>query len=103
MSFDRGFIKWQPFSSVVSGKVIINDIYQNKLKTKPTLFPEEIEEITTKILEAYYSKTEIEISFYEEGQIKKVKAFIRKLHPNNNTIDLSSYKTIYFNQIISIS
>lgn len=103
MNFDRGFIKWQPFSSVISGKSIINDIDQNKIKAKPILFPEEIEEITSKILDAYYSKTEIEISFYEGGQIKKIKAFIRKLNPNNKTINLSGHKTIYFNQIINIS
>jgi len=102
MNFDRGFIKWQPFSSVISGKSILNTTQKNEIASKPILFPEEIEKITNEILDAYYSKREIEISFYENSQIKKVKTFIQKLNPNNNTIDLACNKTIYFSQIINI-
>ena len=44
MSFDRGFIKWQPFNSLISNKVVLNNIKKDKI-IKPDLFPEKIEQI----------------------------------------------------------
>ena len=31
MSFDRGFIKWQPFNSLISNKVVLNNIKKDKI------------------------------------------------------------------------
>ena len=42
MNFDRGFIKWQPFNSVIPNKNILDNIKNNEHISKPILFPEEI-------------------------------------------------------------
>ena len=45
MNFDRGFIKWQPFNSVIPNKMILNSLNQNKKIAK--VFFEIIREATT--------------------------------------------------------
>ena len=39
---DRGFVKWQPFNSLVPLKNTIIEIEEEKHIIRPTLFPEEI-------------------------------------------------------------
>lgn len=103
MNFDRGFIKWQPFNSVIPNKTILNNIKEQEHISKPTLFPEELAILNEKIIEAYYSKSLIELTIYEENKIKKYESIINELNSNNNnTIRLKNNKTIYFNQIINI-
>lgn len=102
MNFDRGFIKWQPFNSVVPNKNILNKIKEQEHIPKPTLFPEEIEILNKEILEAYYSKNLIELTIYESNQIKKYESIITKIDSSNNIIHLKNNKAIYFNQIIHL-
>ena len=102
MNFDRGFIKWQPFNSVIPNKNILNNIKEQEHIPKPTLFPEELAILNEKIIEAYYSKSLIELTIYEENKIKNYKTTIIKINSSNNTIHLKNNKTIYFNQIIHI-
>lgn len=100
MSFDRGFVKWQPFNAVLSGKVLGNN-KMPKIKM-PTLFPEEIENINAMIREAYYAKEKVLIWFYEAGQIKRLEAYITRLNFNNETLVLNQNKVIAFKQIYKI-
>lgn len=102
MKFDRGFIKWQPFNSVIQSSVLLNNIAQNEHEQKPTLFPEEIESLNKELMEAYYSHNLIELTIYEENKIKKYESIITELNSSNNTIHLKNNKTIYFNQIIHL-
>ncbi len=102
MKFDRGFIKWQPFNSVIPGSLILNNLNSNKPIPKPTLFPEEIEKINAKIIESYYSHNLIEITIYERNKIIKLKTTIVKLNNTNHTLNLANNKTISFNQILNI-
>jgi len=102
MNFDRGFIKWQPFNSVIPNKTILNNIKSNEKITKPTLFPEEIELITKEVIEAYYAHNLIEITIYEENKIKKYETIITELNDINKTIHLKNNKTIHFSSIIHI-
>ncbi len=102
MNFDRGFIKWQPFNSVISNKTIINNIQEETHQEKPILFPEEIENLNKELLEAYYSHNLVELTIYEENKIKKYESIIIKIDSNSNIIYLKNNKTIFFNQIIHI-
>lgn len=102
MNFDRGFVKWQPFNSVVPNKTILNNLNNAEKVIKPTLFPEEIEKLNEQLIEAYYSHNLIEITIYEENKIKKYKTTINKIDSNTKTIYLKNNKTIYFNEIIHI-
>jgi len=100
MKFDRGIIKWQPFNSVIPTKTILNT--NTKVIPHPSFFPEEIEDLTNKILEAYYANNTIELSIYEQNKINKYLTTITKINSNNKTIKLKNNKTIFFNQIIAI-
>ncbi len=102
MNFDRGFIKWQPFNSVVPNKDILTNIKNEEHIPKPILFPEEIEELNKEILDAYYSHNLIELTIYENNKLKKYESIITKIDSNTNIIHLNNHKTIYFNQIIHI-
>lgn len=102
MNFDRGFIKWQPFNSVISSKTILKDLTQNKKVVKPTLFPEKIEMLEELIKDSYYSKSEIKLTFYEQNKIKTITTRISKIDANRNTIYLKNHQAITFNQILNI-
>lgn len=102
MSFDRGFIKWQPFNSVISPKQIFESTNQDKKDTRPRLFPEKQELLNKLIIDAYYSKSKIQIYFYDNNKIKMVETVIRKIYPTSGTLELSNHHIISFNQIINI-
>ena len=102
MNFDRGFIKWQPFNSVIPNKNILDNIKNNEHISKPILFPEEIENLNKEIIEAYYSHNLVELTIYEENKIKIYKSTITKIESSNNTIHLKNNKIISFNQIIHL-
>ena len=90
---DRGFIKWQPFSSVATPKELLN--HKPKLIPKPTLFPEEQEKLNNQLKDAYYSHQLITIKYYDYGTIKEVKSTISKLNYHLNTIKLTNNQTLY--------
>ncbi len=102
MNFDRGFIKWQPFNSVTSSKTIFNNLNKNKHQDKPILFPEELDILNKKIIEAYYAHNTIELTIYEENKIQKYVSVITKINKNSNTLKLKNNKTISFEQILHI-
>lgn len=102
MKFDRGMIKWQPFDSVISGKLIVDSINQEKKKiNKPILSEEEILNIENKIIDAFYCKYEITINYYTNGYVKSIKGKIKKIDHVTKMIYLNNI-TLLFNQIISI-
>ena len=59
-------IKWMPFNSVVSSKEIINSILKNKSKISMPILSEEQKNVNEqKLLIAYYIKSKINISYYQ--------------------------------------
>ena len=100
---DRGFIKWQPFNSLTPLKDTIADIESEQKYGRPILFPEEANVISEALIDAYYSKEVISITYYEAGKINKVTTTIKKINPNTKTIELGSSKIISFKQIVHIS
>lgn len=103
MKFDRGFIKWQPFNSVISTSSVMKNLKKDEVVKKPNLFPEEQEHIMNIIRDSYYSKTKIKISFYEKNHIETIETTIAKMNTCLDTIELGNHHTISFNQIIHIS
>ncbi len=99
---DRGFIKWQPFNSVISTKAILNNLEKRKNIKKPELFPEELQKLNEKIMNAYYDKSIITLEYFEENQIYQIKTKIKAIYPNYNTVKLSNDKIIAFSQVIKI-
>lgn len=100
---DRGFIKWQPFNALTPSKETIKEIEKKEKCSRPTLFPEEINTINNALLDAYYSKDNIIITYYESGKINHITSTIKKINPNSKTIELGCKKILFFNQIIHIS
>ena len=95
---DRGMIKWMPFNSVVSSKEIINSILKDKSKISMPILSEEQKDVNEqKLLIAYYSKSKINISYYQNGNsyIKKIDFTYHKIYFENNTI--------LFDQIVSLN
>lgn len=99
---DRGFIKWQPFNSVISNKVMLDKLTQEQKLEKPTLSEEQISILNERIIEAYYAKNKVKINFYEQNKIKTIETTIQKINPTTNIIELNNHKKITFNQIINI-
>ncbi len=101
-NFDRGFIKWQPFNSVISNKTVLKSIAANSKIDKPTLFPEELENIENKIINAYYEKDKLTIYFYLNGKIRYLNTYIKKINRATKTITLEDNHVLLFNQIIKV-
>ena len=99
---DRGFIKWQPFNSVINSKDILKKLDSKNNILKPTLFPEELQLINDALKDAYYSQSEVTLTFYETNTIHSLKTTIKEIYPNFNTLKLANNKIITFNQIIKI-
>lgn len=100
---DRGFIKWQPFNSITPAKDTIKAINEKKKNERPVLFPEEIKALNDTLMDGYYTKDKILLTYYEAHQIKNITSTIKKIHPSSNTIELGCGKILYFEQIIHIS
>ena len=100
---DRGFVKWQPFNSLTPLKDTIQELEEDKKVLRPTLFPEELSLLNDEILDAYYSKDTITITYYEAGTIKEITSTIKKIHPNSKAIELGCKKILSFKQILHIS
>lgn len=99
---DRGMIKWQPFNSVINNKTILNSILKEKAKVKkPIISEEEIDELEHKLIEAYYMKSKIDITYYKNETLLHVKGTIKKIDQVYKMIYLENTKLL-FNQIITI-
>ena len=100
---DRGFIKWQPFNSLITPKEVLKNLEKTPKSLKPTLFPEELETLNEALKDAYFSQNEVIITFYEKNTICSLKTYIKEIYPNFNTLKLTNNKIISFNQIIKIT
>lgn len=103
MNFDRGFIKWQPFNSVVNAKEIMNNMSKKENFSKPEFFPEKEELLEKEIKEAYYSKRIIKLIFYEDNKFKMINTTIKNINTTLGTVELSNHHIISFYQIINIT
>lgn len=100
---DRGMIKWMPFNSVVSSKEVISSILKEKNKINMPILSEDQKNINEKkLLIAYYSKSKINISYYQNGTINLINSYIKKIDFTYHKIYFEN-KTILFDQIVSLT
>ena len=100
---DRTYIKWAPFNSVISDKIIINDLLKSKNKiSKPTLSEDQIENLNNKIFEAYTNHLKINMFIYKNQNIIKLIGFINNINVTKKYI-IFNKSHIFFNQILKIS
>ncbi len=100
---DRGMIKWVPFNSVVSNKEILSSILKEKNKISMPILSEEQKNINEqKLLIAYYSKSKINIKYYQNGEFNFTNSYIKKIDFIYHKIYFDN-KTILFDQIVSLN
>lgn len=103
-NFDRGIIKWQPFESIEPTNKIMQSLILEKSKiTKPCLSEEEMQIIEDKIIDAYYSSEIINISYFKNGYIEKVKGKIIKIDHIYKMVYLTDNLRLFFKQIVAIN
>ena len=104
MKFDRGIIKWQPFESLESSQQIIQSLMQEKKKIKkPLLSEEEIMALEEKIIAAFYTQEKVQITFYQNGTMKKITSQIIKIDQIYKLVYLQNKQKLLFQQIINIT
>ena len=97
---NRGMIKWQPFNAVINSNDIIKDINKEMGKTNiPMLSQDILQKIEQDILMAYYSNSIIELTYFSNGYLYKIKKKIKKIDSIYKRIYLDN-SCLFFKQII---
>lgn len=103
MNKDRGMVKWMPFNSLMNGRIIVNNLLDEKSKIKmPILSDDEIGEIENNIINAYYTQNKIIITYYKNGYLLKTKSLIKKIDYTRKIIYLDNNINLLFRQITNI-
>lgn len=103
MNKDIGMIKWMPFNSLMNGRIIVNNLLDEKSKIKmPILSDDEIGEIENNIINAYYTQNKIIITYYKNGYLLKTKSLIKKIDYTRKIIYLDNNINLLFRQITNI-
>ena len=96
-------MSWAPFNSVINNHDITNEILdKNKCIKKPEYCEEQLEELESKILNAYNSKSNICIHFYQNYKSNTIEGIITKIDSIHKNIILNNKTSIYFFNILAI-
>lgn len=98
---DRGMLKWQPFYSVMSEDEVKSSVNKKNINIKPDYSEDQINEIEAKIIEAYNSKSTVNVEVYDTYHNKIITGVINKLDPLNKTIYVNK-SPILFENILNI-
>ena len=99
----RGMIKWQPFSAVVPGNVLVNDIMRKKNIIKmPILTDDKILELEEKILLSFENQDPIKIKLYRNGKLFMKEGIVHNIDKLTKKIMLKDGYSLFFTQIIEI-
>ena len=100
---DRGMIKWAPFASVVDPNYLVNNICEKKDKIEKPIFTEEIlNEFEELIKYSLETKEIINIEYYKNGKIYKIKESVIKIDALSKNIYLTNNIKLHFNNIVNI-
>ena len=100
---DRGMIKWAPFASVVDPNYLLNNICEKKNKIEKPIFTEEIlNEFEELIKYSLETKEIINIEYYKNGKIYKIKESVIKIDALSKNIYLTNNIKLHFNNIVNI-
>lgn len=104
MNKPRELVKWAPFSSVVNG----NSLKEELIKERKIFIPPEFDEEVilnneNKLKKALATKRMIKLTYYIENDTKEINGVIVKLDSIKKEIVLANHQTISFYQIIKVS
>jgi hypothetical protein len=100
---DRGIIKWSPFDALVGYQTMLEEMkYNLGKKDAPILLEDEYEALDRLLHEAYQSKKELNIHYFEDGYVKVTHGSILRLDYVYHKIKLSTYEEFNANRIIKI-
>ena len=100
MDEERGMIKWAPFASVIDSSILVNEILEEKSKiNKPTLTDEKYSSIEEDILYSFKNNEYINIEYFKNGKIYKIKEKVSKIDTFSKCIILSNKTKLNFNII----
>lgn len=95
-------MSWAPFNSVISGNTIIEELEIKRKKVKkPVLSEDQLNIINTNLLEAYQNKITVEMKFYLNSYIYKLRGIITNINYLKKELTINK-KIIHFSQIISL-
>lgn len=100
---DRGMIKWAPFASVVDPNYLVNNICEKKNKIEKPIFTEEILNEFEELIKYSLETNEIiNIEYYKNGKIYKIKESVIKIDALSKNIYLTNDIKLHFNNIVNI-
>lgn len=99
----RGMIKWQPFSAVVPGNVLVNDILKKKnIVTMPCLTEDKLMELEEKILISLDNQSPIKIKLFRNGRMFLKDGIVGNIDKLSKKITLNDGYSLFFSQIVEI-
>lgn len=99
---NRELVKWQPFSAVVTGNVMINDVLNRKNKVAmPVLSEDQKNELQEKMLSSYNNQDTINVKYYKGGKIFEVKGIISNIDNIAHKLVINGQISVFFSQIIA--
>ena len=96
---DRGMMKWRAFNAVIPAKELLK---KDEPFHMPILSKDEISELEETIADSYYAHSEIELEFFENKKLLKIKGVVTKIDSTSKNIIINS-KKINFRQIYHIN
>lgn len=101
MITNRGMSKWQPFSAIVPGSYIVNDVLKEKNRIKmPILSDDQRYSIQTRMIEAFNNQELIKIKYFRDGKLYISEAKITNIDAFEQKISLNNGISVYFSQIL---
>lgn len=100
----RGMIKWMPFDSLSSSKIMVQTILKEKSKVqKPLLSEEQLQELEAKMWEGFHNGIPLRIVYYFHGRYQvKQNLLIVEIEANKKRIRFEDQSYLYFDQILRI-
>lgn len=99
----RGMKKWQPFDSVTSTRMLVREIIQQKSKQeKIELSTDQIAELSSKLTEAFYDKSILSITYFQDGNYLTKNSIITKIDHVYQRVYFADHSVLYFKQIVRI-
>lgn len=99
---NRELVKWQPFSAVVTGNVMINEVLNKKNKiAMPVLSEDQKNELQEKMLISYNNQDIINIRYYKAGKVLEVKGIISNIDSIGHKLVINGQISVFFSQIIA--
>ncbi|MCD8845192.1 YolD-like family protein [Staphylococcus gallinarum] len=104
----RGIVKWGAFKTIPEQYEILEQYIEDQNKiSMPLLSDDQLQEIDEKVHEKMKSNTVAEVNYWEEGYIKSMYCYIKKLDLLERSMlikreDNQSILTLSLNHIVSV-